>query len=73
MLLVLSFSGAMLVTTLGISSRAAYKAIDIVSSAGTIWSIIGLIGVAVGSGEIGILFTAKALVKKFGKRYAVAW
>ncbi|MFD2696119.1 uberolysin/carnocyclin family circular bacteriocin [Sporolactobacillus shoreicorticis] len=69
------FNTPYLASTLGISSYAAKKAIDIISTASSIYAIIGLIAAIVGGGGIGvgILFTAKALIKKFGKKYAAAW
>lgn len=68
-------ANAHLVSTLGVSSYAAKKIINIISTASTIWSIIGIVGAIIGSGGIGVgvLFTAKALIKKYGKKYAAAW
>ncbi|WP_233432458.1 uberolysin/carnocyclin family circular bacteriocin [Staphylococcus kloosii] len=38
-------------------------------------AIVGLIGAVTGAGVIGagILFTAKRLIKRFGKKYAASW
>ncbi|WP_010632937.1 uberolysin/carnocyclin family circular bacteriocin [Sporolactobacillus vineae] len=70
-----AFSTPYLASTLGISTYAAKKAIDLISAASSIYAIIGLIAAIAGGGGIGIgiLFTAKALIKKFGKKYAAAW
>ncbi|MDO4605292.1 MAG: uberolysin/carnocyclin family circular bacteriocin [Helcococcus sp.] len=64
-----------LTSTLGISAYAAKKIIDIISTASTIWSIVGIVAAVVGTGAIGvgILATAKTLVKKYGKAWAAAW
>ncbi len=64
-----------LTSMLGISGYAAKKIIDIIAAAGTIWSIVGIVTAVAGTGGVGvgILFTARALVKKFGKRYAAMW
>lgn len=64
-----------LVATLGISAYASKKIIDIISTAGTIWSVVGIVATIAGSGGIGVgvLATAKFLVKKYGKKYAARW
>jgi circularin A/uberolysin family circular bacteriocin len=70
------FSGnAELASTLGISTAAAKKAIDIIDAASTIASIISLIGIVTGAGAISyaIVATAKTMIKKYGKKYAAAW
>ncbi|AZR80800.1 uberolysin/carnocyclin family circular bacteriocin [Bacillus cereus] len=62
-------------STLGISGYAAKKAVDIISAAGDLYAIIGLLGVVTGVGAIGygIVVTAKTLAKKYGKAYAASW
>lgn len=64
-----------LASTLGISSYAAKKAIDIIAAAGDVAAIVGLIAAITGAGAIGtgILWTAKSLIKKYGKGYAASW
>lgn len=64
-----------LAATLGISYEAAQKIIDLLLSAWSIWSVIGVILTIVGTGGfgIGILFTAKWLAQKLGAKYAAAW
>ncbi|MGX9290931.1 uberolysin/carnocyclin family circular bacteriocin [Bacillus sp. A015] len=66
---------AELTSTLGISTVAAKKAIDIIDSASTVLSIISLLGVVTGAGAIGygIIVAAKAMSKKYGKKYAAFW
>lgn len=66
----LMFTTPNLASTLGISSYAAKKAIDIISAAGNVVAIIGLIGAVTGAG---LVFTAKTMIKKYGKKYAAAW
>lgn len=60
--------------TLGVSSYAARRAIDIIAAV-NVAAIVGLIGAVTGAGVIGagILFTAKRLIKRFGKKYAASW
>lgn len=72
---VFSIVNVNLTSTLGISTYASKKVIDIISTAGTIWSIVGIVAAVVGTGGIGVgvLITAKALAKKYGKKWAVAW
>jgi len=64
-----------LTSNLGISTYAATKVIDILSAAGTVSAIIGIVVAVIGGGAIGvaILESAKALAKRYGKKYAVAW
>lgn len=68
-------ANAELASTLGISTAAAKKAIDIIDAASTIASIISLIGIVTGAGAISyaIVATAKTMIKKYGKKYAAAW
>lgn len=65
----------MIISTLGISSYAAKKVIDILAAAGTVWSVVGIIGAVVGGGGIGvaILESAKWMIKRYGKQAAIAW
>ena len=74
-LLFLTLTTPELASTLGVSNYAAKKAIDIISTAGNVAAIVGLIGAVTGAGVIGvgILYTAKRLIKRFGKKYATAW
>lgn len=64
-----------LASMLGINQSVAIKVIDILLTAGDIWSVIGIITVITGAGAIGygILVTAKALAKKYGRTYAAMW
>jgi circularin A/uberolysin family circular bacteriocin len=61
-----------LASTLGVSSYAARRAIDIIATAGNVAAIVGLVGAVTGAGAIGagILFTVKRLVRTFGKIYS---
>lgn len=72
---VFNFVDVNLASTLGISSYASKKVIDIISAAGTIWSIVGIVAAVVGTGGIGVgvLVAAKVLAKKYGKKWAAAW
>lgn len=80
-LIVSSFAIAMiassmgLASTLGLSSYAAKKVIDIIDTVSTIATIISLAAVVVGAGALsaGIVATAKKMIKKYGKKYASAW
>lgn len=64
-----------LASTLGINAYAANKVIDIVSTAGTVYAIVGIVAAIVGGGGIGValLASAKALAKRYGKTAAAAW
>lgn len=72
---------ALTITTVGlasmlpISSAAAMKVIDIIDAGSTIATIVSLVAAVVGAGVVstGIIATAKALIKKYGKKYAAAW
>ncbi|WP_305133161.1 uberolysin/carnocyclin family circular bacteriocin [Thomasclavelia cocleata] len=74
-LLFLTLTTPELASTLGVSSYAAKKAIDIIAAAGDVAAIVGLVGAVTGAGAIGagILFTAKKLIKSYGKKYAASW
>lgn len=69
------FSIVNLTTTLGINTYAAKRVIDIVSTAGTVYAVVGIVAAVVGGGGIGvaILASAKALAQKYGKAAAAAW
>lgn len=69
------FPTAELVAMLKISRYAANRVIDIISAAGTVYAIVGIVAAVVGGGGIGvaILASAKALAKRYGKTYAAAW
>ncbi len=73
--LVLNIANVNLASTLGISTYASKKVIDIISTAGTIWSVVGIVATVVGSGGIGvgILAIAKTLAKKYGSKRAAIW
>ena len=73
-LLFLTLTTPELANTLGVNIYAAKRAIDIIATAGNV-AAIGLIGAVTGAGVIGagILFTAKRLIKRFGKKYAASW
>ncbi|EOS26936.1 circularin A/uberolysin family circular bacteriocin [Lachnospiraceae bacterium 3-1] len=64
-----------LASMLPISSAAAMKVIDIIDAGSTIATIVSLVAAVVGAGVVstGIIATAKALIKKYGKKYAAAW
>lgn len=68
-------STPMLTANLGISSYAAKKIIDIINTGSSIATIVSIIAAVVGGGLItaGIVATAKALIKKYGVKYATAW
>lgn len=74
-LLFLTLTTPELANTLGVNIYAAKSAIDIIATAGNVAAIVGLIGAVTGAGVIGagILFTAKRLIKRFGKKYAASW
>ncbi|HDH4185525.1 TPA: uberolysin/carnocyclin family circular bacteriocin [Staphylococcus aureus] len=74
-LLFLTLTTPELTSTLGVSTFAAKRAIDIIAAAGNVAAIVGLVGAVTGAGIIGagILFTAKKLIKHYGKGYAAAW
>ncbi len=69
------YQSAQLASTLGIGTYAARRVIDIVSAAGTVYAVIGIIAAVVGGGGIGVALvaTAKALVKRYGRAFATAW
>lgn len=69
------FSIVNLTTTLGINTYAAKRVIDIVSTAGTVYAVVGIVAAVVGGGGMGvaILASAKALAQKYGKAAAAAW
>ena len=69
------YQSAQLASTLGINAYAANKVIDIVSTAGTVYAIVGIVAAIVGGGGIGValLASAKALAKRYGKTAAAAW
>ncbi|WP_282708467.1 uberolysin/carnocyclin family circular bacteriocin [Ligilactobacillus sp. Marseille-Q7487] len=70
-----SFLHSYLTSTLGISQHIAKKIIDIISGVSNIAAVVGIIVAIVGGGDVGvaIVSTAKAIAKKYGKVYAVAW
>lgn len=70
-----SIATADLTANLPITPYAAKKVIDIISAASNIYAVIGIVAAVAGGGVlgIGVLFTAKALAKKFGNAYAAAW
>ncbi|NQO19229.1 circular bacteriocin, circularin A/uberolysin family [Streptococcus suis] len=69
------YQSAQLASTLGINAYAAKKVIDIVSAAGTVYAVVGVVAAIVGGGGIGValLASAKALAKRYGKSAAAAW
>ncbi|HFU4495885.1 TPA: uberolysin/carnocyclin family circular bacteriocin [Streptococcus suis] len=69
------YQSVQLASTLGINAYAANKVIDIVSTAGTVYAIVGIVAAIVGGGGIGValLASAKALAKRYGKTAAAAW
>ena len=71
----LAMSTVGLASMLPISAAAAKKVIDIIDAGSTIATIVSLVAAVVGAGVVstGIIATAKALIKKYGKRYAAAW
>lgn len=64
-----------LASMLGITYYTAKKVIDLLLVALDVWAIIGVIVTIIGTGgiSIGLLYTAKALAKRFGARYAAMW
>lgn len=75
MYLLWSTTTVYLAHTLGINYYAAKRAIDIISAAGNVAAIIGLIGAVTGAGIIGagIVYTAKRIIRRYGKKYAISW
>ena len=71
----MSASSIGLASTLGISSYAAKKVIDIIDAVSTVATIISLATAVIGAGAISaaIVATAKKMIKKYGKKYAAAW
>ncbi len=69
------FSGMGLASMLGITTAAATKVINIIDTFSTIALIISLIGVIVGAGAVStaLVATAKKMIKKYGKKYAIMW
>lgn len=69
------FSPIQLTSVLGINTYAAHKVIDIVSTAGTVYAVVGIVAAVIGGGGIGVaaLATAKILAKRYGKAAAAAW
>ena len=60
---------------LGVTSVAATRIINIIDTGSTIVTIISLIGVVAGVGALsyGFVVAAKAMIKKVGKKLAIAW
>lgn len=48
------------------------KAIDVAAGAGSVWTIIAIVGGSAGWGTA-LLAAAKALIKRYGKKAAVSW
>lgn len=73
--LVVSIKPAFLSSILGLNMYASKKVIDIISAAGSVWAVVGIVAAVVGGGGIGvaILASAKALARKYGKGAAAAW
>ncbi|KAF2955835.1 uberolysin/carnocyclin family circular bacteriocin [Marinitoga sp. 38H-ov] len=73
------FSNVNLASTLGISTYAAKKVIDIIDTFSTIATIISIIisiiTAVIGTGAItaGFVAIAKKMIKKYGKKYATMW
>lgn len=64
-----------LASMLGITTAVATKVINIIDTASTVVMIISLVGVIVGAGGISaaLVATAKKMIKKYGKKYAIMW
>lgn len=64
-----------LASMLGISSYAAKKCIDIISTVSDIATIISLCAAVIGAGLVttAIVAVAKKMIVKYGKTYATAW
>lgn len=73
--LAVSVQPAFLSSTLGLNIYASKKVIDIISAAGSIWAVVGIVASVIGGGGIGvaILASAKALAQRYGKAAAAAW
>ena len=69
---VMLFKSANLIAQFGISNYAAKKAIDVAAGAGSVWTIIAIVGGSAGWGTA-LLAAAKALIKRYGKKAAVSW
>lgn len=64
-----------LTAQLGVSTVAATRIINIIDTGSSILTIISVIGVVVGAGALsyGFVVAAKAMIKKVGKKLAIAW
>lgn len=72
--LAVSIQPAFLSSTLGLNIYAAKKVIDIISAAGSIWAVVGIVAAVIGGGiGVAVLASAKALAKRYGKAAAAAW
>ncbi|GEK35647.1 uberolysin/carnocyclin family circular bacteriocin [Kurthia sibirica] len=64
-----------LAANLGISTAVATKIITIIDTYSTVTTIISLVGLLVGYGVFttALVATAKTVISKYGKKYAVTW
>ncbi|MEM8535479.1 MAG: uberolysin/carnocyclin family circular bacteriocin [Chloroflexota bacterium] len=71
----MTFGFANLAANLGITTAAATRAIQIIDTASNIALIVSLLAVIFGAGVIttGLVITAKYVIRRFGKKYAIAW
>lgn len=75
LILCTAFCSMGVVAQLGVTTEAATKIINIIDAGSTILTIVSLLGVVVGVGAVSYAFVvaAKAMIKKVGKKLAVAW
>lgn len=68
-------SFALLATKLGIKQATAGLIIDLVSGGSTLWSIVAAVAGISGAGLIAIggITAIKAVIKKSGRDFAIAW
>lgn len=74
-LIISTFSFPYLAGNLGISTAVATKIITIIDSFSSIATIISLIGIILGYGvfSTALVITAKKIISKYGKKYAILW
>lgn len=77
-MLMLLFSAGMIgglpqaASMLGVSSYAATKVVDAIMAGLSVWSIIALVATSAGSMAV-VMATVKVLIKKVGRKAAIAW
>ena len=75
LVLCMAFAVAGVTAQLGVSTVVATKIVNIINTGSTILTIVSLLGVLTGAGAIsyGFVVAAKAMIKKVGKKLAIAW